>query len=166
MAYYLSESGENQADWKAKADTFVSHSEEIEEAPNGQLIRLTHTIRLTTSAKNNNIEHPKYVFVVENAYTEPKNDYPENDRYTCEVFVLAFRNKEWKKENLDFIEESQYEGDTRFAKDCSGFSVKWKNNYPILTRSISFGPYEGGEIVDTHEEIFRANGKYQLKTRE
>lgn len=162
MQYYLLENSEDPANWVDDGGKWVSKVQEPAVDADGKSIRLSHSVRIAAFGKNNSKQTHRRAFIIETAYSEPNAMFPENDRYNCEVLVLASTQDGWEIENLNTVREYRHEGGTRFAKDCEGFKVKWKNGFPVFSRMQTYGPYAGGEFVTAREIISRKNGSYQM----
>lgn len=164
LSHYLSIISEDPASWTKQSNKLVAKANESETDTDGKLILLVHSIRIVASGRNAAANADKYAFMIENAYTEqPDTPYPAHDRYTCEVLVLTVGSEGWNTENLDLVGEFLYEGGTRFAKDCSGYKISWKNKSPVFTREVKYGPYAGGQYETVMVKISRKNGKYEAQ---
>lgn len=130
----------------------------------GKPSALIESIRVTASGRNLQIEPKRYVFVIENAHTQPGAKKPEFDSYACAILVLRMDVDHWHVESLTRFDESRYDGGTRWAKNCANYSVSWEGGYPALTREATFGPYADGTHRTTTQKVSRSLGQYQLSS--
>jgi hypothetical protein len=155
LTYSLQLDSQDVVAWTSKNENnqlkLVSEGENIQDG-NGLAIKMQDYITVLNHEKSPNQE--RFVAMIAKGSEQlPKSDYPEYDSSECKLLVLKKEGTLWAKEFYGQMAESHYEGDTRFAKGCDGYTVKWVDERPVLEKSDSVGPYAGGVMVEVTENI-------------
>jgi len=167
LRQYLIWRDKNPADWTVSKNNMLSSQNNTTLDEHGKPIHFIDSIRIVVSNKNTKAR--KYAFLIERAHIkQPLNnfeaDYPQQDSYTCEVLVLTAHHAGWLRETLDEAQTNEYDGDTRFAKTCDGYTITWKHHAPLFAREEVYGPYAGGMYSTVKEKLIKKAGKYQMQS--
>jgi hypothetical protein len=166
LAHYLTLKKLPAGDWVAQKDGLVARVPKKAKDRDGKPIIVNQTLTVVASGDDRADAVPKQAFVIQYGEVQPGTDYPENDSYRCELLVGIPKPGGWQLETLETFAENEYEGGTRYARDCAGFKITWSGGFPVLTRELTFGPYIGGIYVTVLQTVHRKDGKYKLTTKE
>lgn len=166
LQYYLGINDEAADEWITSESGLVSRTPETGFDFDNKPVTLLQSLGVVASGSRKIDAITRRVFLIQYASMQPHADFPVSDSYSCGVLVGTVSRKGWQLENMDFFEESNYEGGTRWAKNCSGFKIAWQGGFPVLRREKTVGPYAGGNYATILQTVHRTKTKYELTNKE